>query len=280
MESNMSTPRHGAGRSRRRIGAWLPLLLLLTFCQQALALTGQAVEDRPPFLPGERLTYALRWGSVPAGTVVLEVLPAETICGVKAHHFAMTANSNSFVDAFYPVRNRFDGYADLDMKRSLLYRAHQREGRHRREECVVFDWSVSMVQYENFGKKRKPLSIQPETFDPLSVFYAFRRQPLQRGLSLHAGVTDGKKWVLGTALVLDRQRVRVPCGEFDAFVVEPDLRDVGGVFKKSDDVSMKIWVTADEYRIPVRVVSRIVLGEFVAEVISIERGRPDPLSPF
>ncbi len=276
MKSSMSTPCHRITRSLGCIAAWAPIFLLLAFFQvRAVADTGQTVENRPPFVPGERLTYALRWGIVPAGTAVLEVLNPETVSGVKAHHFAMTATSNRFVDAFYPVRDRVDAFADLGMTRSLLYRKKQHEGRHRRDESVTFDWATSTVRYENFGKMRKPVSIAPGTFDPLSVFYAFRGQHLQGDSSLQAVVTDGKKCVVGTARIVEKQTVQVPCGEFETFVVEPDLKDVGGVFKKSDNASLRVWVTADERKIPVKVASRVVVGDFVAELISIERGRLD-----
>lgn len=271
VETNMSTPSSRITRCCRWLAAWAAIFLLIGCFQSPVhAETGKIKADTLPFIPGERLTYALRWGVVPAGTVVLEVLPLETVSGVDAHHFAVTATSNRFVDTFYPVRDRVDAYADLNMTRSLFYKKKQLEGRHRRDEVVTFDWAASTVTYENFGKKRKPVPIAGWTFDPLSVFYAFRGQQLQRGSSLHTAVTDGKKCVIGTAVIVDRQIVQVPCGAFDTFLVEPDLKNVGGVFKKSDNASLRIWVTADHRRIPVKVASRVMVGDFVAELVSME----------
>jgi len=52
--------------------------------------------------------------------------------------------------------------------------------------------------------------------------------------------------------------------------VEPDLQHIGGVFEKSKDAKLKIWVTADKRRIPVKVKSKVRVGSFVAELISAE----------
>ncbi|MBW1792734.1 MAG: hypothetical protein JRJ14_10875 [Deltaproteobacteria bacterium] len=55
-----------------------------------------ALANEFPFSVGEKLTYELKWGLVPAGEASLEVLPNEIIDGVERRHFRMTTKSNSF----------------------------------------------------------------------------------------------------------------------------------------------------------------------------------------
>jgi len=88
------------------------------------------------------------------------------------------------------------------------------------------------VRYENFGKMRKPVSITPGTFDPLSVFYAFRVSTFKRFFPPRRR-DRWKEMRVGTARIVEKQTVQVPCGQFETFVVEPDLKDVGGVFKRA-----------------------------------------------
>jgi hypothetical protein len=52
--------------------------------------------------------------------------------------------------------------------------------------------------------------------------------------------------------------------------VEPNLEHIGGVFKKSKDAKLKIWVTADSRRIPVKIKSKVAVGSFVGELMSVE----------
>ena len=135
---------------------------------------------------------------------------------------------------------------------------------------MPFDWDKKESQYVAIGEEWKPISLLPNSFDPLSVFYAFRLNNLKVGKALHAAVSDGKKCVMGSAEVLKRERIQVKGMDCDTFLVEPDLKDLGGVFEKSKDAKIKIWVTADHRRIPVRFESKVVVGSFVAELVSAE----------
>jgi len=239
---------------------------------------GQAAAEPTAFQPGERLTFTLKWTIVPAGTAVLEVLPREHMAGQDAFHFVLTARSNAFVDAFYTVRDRVDAWADAAMQRSLLYRKKQREGSTHRDITVTFDWEAMTAQYVNGNDVREPIAITEGSFDPLSVFYWSRFAPLAVGERLQRSVTDGKKHVLGIAHVVRRERIRVPAGRFDTFLIEPDLRHVGGVFEKSPEAKLQLWVTADQRRLPVKLKSKVVVGSFTGELTTMI-GTVPPVGP-
>jgi hypothetical protein len=70
-----------------------------------------------------------------------------------------------------------------------------------------------------------------------------------------------------------REILDTPFGPLDCFRVEPETRDLGGVFKKSDDARIEMWFTADERRIPVRIRSKVVVGHFSLELVDV-RGVP------
>ena len=160
-------------------------ILLLSY------LPGQASDK--PFQPGEKLTFLLRWGIIPAGEAVLTVAPPGEINGQPALHFIMTAESNSFLDLFYKVRDRIESYTDIGMTHSLLYKNKQREGRTKRNIVVDFDWVNNQVQYMNGKKKNPPVDLLPGTFDPLSVFYFLRGLDLENITTVERPVSDGKK---------------------------------------------------------------------------------------
>jgi hypothetical protein len=246
------------------------LLAGIIFAVGGCCGVGEALGAEHPFRPGETLTYEVRWEFIPAATAVLQVLPMETMDGAPAYHFGMTIKTNATIDKIYKVRDRIDAYTDDKMTRSLLYKKNQREGKHKRDITVTFDWKKSEARYTNFDKSRNPISIPPRTFDPLSVFYAFRLNKLEENKDLEANVTDGKKATEGKARILSRQKVKTAGGEFDTFLIEPDLKDIGGVFKKSEDAKLLLWVTADQKRIPVKIASEVAVGSFIAELTSIE----------
>jgi hypothetical protein len=230
----------------------------------------QAYRQDFPFQPGEKLKFVIKWGPIPAGKAELEVLPLQTPSGVQAYHFVLTAKSNSFVDIFYKVRDRIDAYANLDMSRTIFYTKKQREGRRSRNVVVKFDWKNNQAQYSNFGEKEEPITLKPGSFDPLSAFYHARLNDFKENSEISVPVTDGKKNVIGRVKIVGREKVKLSSGTYDTYLLEPELKDIGGVFEKSKDAKIQVWITADERKIPVKIRSKVVVGSFVGELVSAE----------
>jgi hypothetical protein len=224
-----------------------------------------------PFAPGERLRFHLRWTVVPAGKAIMEVLPMKTIDDTPVYHFRLTAKSNAFVDIFYKVRDRIDAYASADMTHAVRYYKKQHEGQTRRDVKVEFDWKKEKARYSD-GKTNKKIDIIPGTFDPLSVFYYTRMVTHKENDIIERPVSDGKKCVYGMAHVVKKETITILSGTYETFLIEPDLKHVGGVFEKDKNAKIKLWVTADERRIPVKIASKVAIGSFVGELIAIEKG--------
>lgn len=242
------------------------LVLIGTFAGRMKSFAQQQM----PFAPGEKLMFDLKWGIIPAGTALLEVLPVETLDGIPVYHFVLTARTNSFVDIFYKVRDRIEGYANLDMTHSVLYTARQQEGDYEYDIVVTFDWQKHEAQYVNFGKEKAPIAIQPGTFDPLSILYAVRCMDIAGNSRLEGLVTDGKGYVSGEVKVLKQETLTLPAGTYTTYKLEPDTKGIGGVFKKSKNAKIYLWVTDDEYYMPVKLQSKVVIGSFTGELVSIE----------
>jgi hypothetical protein len=252
-------------RSSRLVTVCFALIaVIVTFLGVA---TGNAGESLLPFSPGEQLTFQVRWSFIPAGEAVLEVLPVETIGGVRAYHFVMTVRTYPLIDLFYKVRDRIESFTDTQMTHALLYKKRNR-GRRTRDVVVTFDWKKGEAQYSNRGKGAPPISLLPGSFDPLYIFYALRCHELTENSQIQAPVTDGKKCVMGKATVIKREKITVLGATYDTYLVEPDLEHIGGVFQKSPHAKLKIWVTADSKQKPVKVKSKVVVGSFVAELIT------------
>lgn len=235
-----------------------------------LSICGAAADSATPFAPGERLEFLLRWTMIPAGKAVMEVMPMKTIDGSKVYHFRLTARSNAFVDMFYKVRDCIDAYTDADMTHAVRYRHQQHEGKTRRNIKIDFDWDKEMASYSD-GKKNKQIEVRPGTFDPLSVFYKTRMAEFRKDGTIEYPVSDGKKCVIGMARIIKKETIVTPSGTYETYLLEPDLKDVGGVFEKDKDASIKLWVTADERRLLVKIASKVAVGHFVGELISIKK---------
>lgn len=254
-------------RNNKRL---LPILLISLPVLFIMVTTSLANQAASLLTPGEKLTYALRWENIPAGVLQLEILPVTTIQGTEAFHFVMTAKSNSVIDIFIKIRDRIDAYADTRMTHSIFYHKGQ-SGDRKRQETIEFDWIDSKARYIDSGQRYSPIELHPGSFDPLSAFYFTRMMISEENPKVERPITDGKRSFMGNAMVIRRETITLDSGKsYDTFCLRPDLGFLGGVFKKSKDPQLLLWVTADEKRIPVQIKSKVKVGHFIGELVSAE----------
>ena len=235
-------------------------------------ITANCLADTPAgrLTPGEKLRYELRWENVPAGEMLLEILPMTTIDGIPAYHFVMIAKSNPAVDIFCKIRDRIDAYADSGMTHSVYYLKCQ-SGDRKRKEMIQFDWRESKAHYTDSGQAYSPLDLMPGSFDPLSAFYFTRMMISEDHRTVKRPVTDGKRSFIGNAEVVGRETISLKNGKtYDTYCLEPDVGLFGGIFKDSKAPRLRVWVTADERRIPVQIKSKVKVGYFIGELTAAE----------
>ncbi|MBN2417849.1 MAG: DUF3108 domain-containing protein [Deltaproteobacteria bacterium] len=226
------------------------------------------------FYPGEKLTFEVNWSFIKAAEVSLEILPYEELDGKPVFHFLYTAKTSKFVDAFYKVRDRIESFTDIDLTHSLLYKKRH-EGKSFKDITVKFDWEKMEAQYIKMGNVTDSVKITENTFDPLSVFYAFRIGQPDTNNEIITSVSDGKKVVKAAGKILKREKIKVAGKSYNTLLVEPEIEGISGVFKKTSDSKLRIWVTDDKKRIPVRIKSKVTVGSFVADLISYTAGSDD-----
>lgn len=241
---------------------------LFLSCILLLILSVESGAASPPASPPEEnATYQVRWSFVVGGYVDIATEQQGELAGQAVRHFSLTARTLPLIDVFYKVRDRIDSYTDVALSRSLLYTKVQR-GKRKKDVSVHFDWQNKTAQYRNDDSKEESVVLEEGTFDPLSAYFFIRQLDLKVGDVIFRPVSDGKKLVQGKATVLDRQRIRVPAGSFDTYLVEPDMQEVRGVFEKSKNARLLVWLTADSRHLLVKAESRVVVGSIVAELVS------------
>ncbi len=228
---------------------------------------GSLAAGEAVFRPGEKFTYRASWGMIPAGEAVIEVLPHKVYNGTRTHHFMMETKTNAALDLIYKIRERQDSYPDIGMTRTLYY-TKKSTGEHPRDVVVTFDWEKMEATYRSFGQAEKPVSIRAGTFDPLSLFFVLRLRTLKEGAVLEIPVTDGKKLIATKASVARREKVVIGGKTYDTYLIVPEMERLDKVFGKEKEPDMKVWFTADERKVPVKIQTRVTVGYFVFELVS------------
>lgn len=221
-----------------------------------------------PFAPGERMEYSVGYGPLPAGSLRIAVDDLVTYEGSPAYHIVFDAKTNRAVSFVYDLDTREESWLDARHLYSLRYRRHAIENDRTRVSDTRFD-QKRHVRIDEEGNE-KPTS--PRAVDQLSMIYFLRLLPLDQGvkyvLENQADPDDNPIKVR----VLKKDRVRVPAGTFETWVLDLDVKTDSGMFKKGGE--NRIWVTADARHVPVKISSKIGLGSFTAELTDYTAGQP------
>jgi hypothetical protein len=254
---------------RKSIHSTALSIILILLLPSSVIGTGPAVmEGKIPFAPGERVMYEGRWGILSAGEVTLEVLPMEKIQGVQTYHFAMITKTNAAVDLLYKIRERQDSYVAADMSRSILYKKRT-ESKHPRDVVANFDWEKLESTYTNFGQSAAPIHIVPGTFDPLALFFILRLQNLTENGVIEIPISDGSTNYRVKATIGKRGFIGIEGKKYPSIEVTPDMERLEGIVKKSDNPQLKIWFSADEKKIPLKIQSKVGIVSFIFEFTSM-----------
>ena len=229
------------------------------------------VPKQPTFTGGEHLRYKLGWSLFTVARSTLDVDPVTREDGREALKISVFTRTNSFADAFYKVRNLSTTWVAPDVSRSFEYIAEQDEGDRQRDVQVIFDTEANTARYINriTSEKREPVAVMPGTFDPVAIVFFIRTLNFKVGDKLVIPTTNGKEFFFTIVHVRDKVRKRFSMGTREAFVLEPDIKDVGGVFKKSPDGRIRFYISADEQKLPLRMESEVAVGKFWADLVEV-----------
>ncbi len=229
------------------------LILVAAF----LAAGGDTSAGDVPFKPGERLTFAIRYGIIKAGTATMEVADKTACEGGECFHIISEARSTMPFSLFYEVKDRVESLMDSDGLYTWRYEKNLSEGSYRDHEVVMFDQRNHTATYPN----GKVVAVPERVQDVLTSLYYVRTLDLEVGESTfienHA---DEKNYTLEVK-VLGKEEIEVPAGTYECFVVEPILK-ASGIFQHKGRLT--VWLSTDPSRIPVMMKSKVVIGSINA----------------
>lgn len=245
---------------------------------EMLASITRAVPGRHlPVVSGERMIFSVGWGMFDVAEAVMEVEKTER-AGEPAWRVSLETATNAFADRFYRVRNTTTSWLDEEMVQSVHYENIQREGRRDRDIVVDFDWSRDEAQYTDrlAGESRDPIALTPGTLDPLGITLFVRSLPLEVGSQFIIPTTNGRELFLTQVDVAEQVTRNFRFGRREALVLRPDIKDLGGVFRRSGDAEILFYVSDDEERLLLRMESSVAVGRFWVELLRIERPGEEP----
>lgn len=214
------------------------------------------------FKTGEKLTFSLSWNDiVQAGTATMSVKGVKMFNGHKVYHIVTTAQSGSYLDSFFYVRDRVESYIDVKTLATWKFEKHLVEGDYRSDAVIYYN-----PEERTCTRETSTIRAKEDAVDILAAFYKLRNMDLTVGDTVHFNYCDGKINKEIPLKVLKKEKVTVPAGTFNTLKVAPELEETEGIFKQEGEIN--IWLTDDEAKMPVKMASKITIGEVVAQLES------------
>ncbi len=229
----------------------------------ALLCQPTMVPIRPkPYITGEKLTFALKYGPIHGGDAEIELRQAR-LNDKTVFHAKVTAKTVGVTEKLYSIKDIFESYFDINS--SLPYKAirNVKEGNYRSYCELIFHHKDTTV----YSSKTDSLyKVIPNILDILSSLYYLRSyNPVYfKTGDIIPVVTFWDDEIFpfylrykGTEIVKTKYG-KMKCHRFDP-VVEP-----GRVFKSEDDLT--VWFSADKNFIPVKAKFELIVGTLKCEL--------------
>jgi len=220
-----------------------------------------------PFFVGEELYFEVRWMGLLAGNASMAVSAQVTRDGRDVYHIRSLAESSNLFSLFYNVRDRGETFVDVHELYPWFFQLDQREGSRSTQRTVTFDQQRGIAIYSKNQQIPQELKVPVGVHDSLSSFYLVRTMPLRVGQSVHLNTFSNGKTYDVEVQVLRREKLEAYWGTVDTLVLQPLMRFQEILRQKGD---VLIWVTDDERRIPIRMMTAIKVGSIEAKLIDVK----------
>ena len=225
------------------------------------------------FGAGERFVYEVSYGFITAGEAGLEIMP-ELVTHRQApcYDIHSWARSSPTFSIFFRVEDDIHSYMDTRGIFSWYFEKRLNEGSFHDVKIVDYDQRIGRAYMTDDGVPKDTSNIPLFVQDALTALYYFRLLPnIEVGQSLFIQVHDIRKTYPLRLDVMAYETIKVPAGTFNSYKVEPVLESAG-IFKQKGRIF--IWFSDDEYRIPVQMRSKVLIGHISARLKEYSRGAP------
>ena len=240
------------GRSLARIG-----LVFYFFLFLVAAGRGEKIQ---PFEPGEKLTYRVKIFGLPVGEETLEIEEVVEIDGYLTYPLFWRVRIIDPFSLLYHFDYTIESFVDVNTLYPRLVRSHFEEGSRIKDREVQLDQTKGIALIKDWsGEFKREFSLP--AIDTVSLIYWLRTQDLRVGKSFSLSLMEGRNPRKIEIKVLGKEEVITYSGNYSAFLCSEVA---------SDKTEVKLWISDDERRLPVKFQAETSLGTLTASLTSIK----------
>ena len=239
------------------------ILLFFTF----FFLTTINGQEKPvAFKSGEWLRYKMSYsGFLRAGTAVLEVKEKE-LNGKKVFHTKGSGWTSGMIKWFFQVDDKYESYFDKDTVKPYLFKRKIDEGGYKKHRITSFNHVSNRAYTQDFTLQKDTSVAFFNVQDMLSSFYYLRNRDvknMKKGEEIAIDMFMDSQVYPFKLRFVGREVLKTKFGKVKTMIFQP-LVQSGRVFKAQE--SVKLWITDDANKIPIKMKADLSVGSLRAEL--------------
>lgn len=227
--------------------------ILLLLSSYTISLAGFPVGANEK---GEHLKYVIHYGIIRGGKASLKI-KNEKLNGEDVYHATLTGKTVGLFNNLYKVKDTYESFISPKSLLPIKAIRNIREGSYKRYNEIHFDRAKNELTSQKSGVHKVPKGIH----DILSAFYFARanhfNSDLKEGEIVKIQTYFSDELFLLQFRFMGYETISSKIGNIKCYKFIP-IVETGRAFEDEDD--MKIWVSADANKIPVRVQFDLFIG--------------------
>jgi len=239
---------------------FLFLLLLKASFAEAQEILNPPVLPNKAFIPGEILTFQVRYGFLVGGTTTLS-LTEDKYHGKPVYHAFAIGQTTGLAEKIYGVKDIYESWFDMETNLPHKQVRDIHEGRYTHYNEVTYNRGNNTVNSKLTGVHKVPEKI----LDLASTFYYIRRidfSKINKGDVILVNMFFSDELFPFRLRYMGKETIRTKFGKMSCLKICPVV-EVGRMFKDQDDLT--IWFTDDGNYLPIlvkmdiRIVGAVIL---------------------
>lgn len=229
------------------------------------------------FTKGEKISYLVHYGFINAGEAVVKVdKNFHTINGNSCYRVDVEGKTVGVFAWTTDVDDKWSSYIDRQKHIPRKFYRKIKENRYRKEETILFDHAgkqanVKYKKRDDAAWIKKEYPIPTNVQDMISGYYFLRRvnyekltknEIIQMDAFFEDSVYDFKVRYIG------KETIKTKIGKKETFVMSPIMPE-NGIFSGKE--SIKIWMSADADRIPLKIRADMFIGGIEVDVTEYKK---------
>jgi hypothetical protein len=225
------------------------------------------------FKNGEELSFKVSYGFLDAAEAKMIIHPQIVSFNNQPTYKIDIVGKTLGVFKLFKVNDNWGSY--LDTAKIVPYQSyrHIEEGKYRKNEKIIFDHSLKSAQVKLYDRENKKVVDTSEHMIPnniqdiVSGFYYLRTLDLKKYKPGDMVTINGffDKTIYNLKLVYEgREQLETPLGKYETFIFTPVMPS-NKLFR--GQYPIKVWVSDDKNRIPLKIKARLMVGSLDMEII-------------